>query len=277
MPSPNGYEDLLRAATLIKTGGSSGPDSSQPLRPSREIYLEAVSQNAEALAAARIGLSRECMVPVRMTTDDLNSTVPNLGGLKGLAQAFAAEGWLAASEGRTNDAARSYLDAIQLGEAISQNGLLIDRLTGFACEAIGLRGLRDLQAGLNPAQCRQLIQQLERLDGAAPSAEEILANERNFARRAGSATLRLAHSIARLFSRAATQKAQAKFVQKANSAVREQRQFRIALAARAYELDHNRPPPSTSVLVPDYLAAPPLDPASGQPLDLAPKQRGDSP
>lgn len=269
LPSPNGYDDLLRAGTLVKPDDSSGTGQHQ--------LSEIVAQNAEALAAARAGLSRECMVPVRASMADLQADTQNFSGLKRLAQAFAAEGRAAAAAGRTNDALRSCLDAIRLGGAISRNGLLIDRLVGIACEAIGLGGLRELHSGLDGAQCRELIRELDRLDRAVPAADELLANERQFTRHAYPATLRMAQFVARLFSRAALQQAEASFVRKNHKVSRVRREFMITLAARAYHLDQGRRPAAVDVLVPDYLPAIPVDPQTGRPLNFAPEPRGDSP
>ncbi len=48
---------------------------------------------------------------------------------------------------------------------------------------------------------------------------------------------------------------------------------RLRLAARAYELEKGRPPPSLEALVPDYLDAVPADPFDGKPLRYDPARR----
>ena len=46
------------------------------------------------------------------------------------------------------------------------------------------------------------------------------------------------------------------------------RRMRIHLAARAYELEHGKPPVAARDLVPQYLKSVPLDPATARELPL---------
>jgi hypothetical protein len=115
LPNPNGYDDLIRAGAMVQ-----GDLSAYPIME-HDTLASMVATNSDALAAARLGLSRKCSAP----TDQLiTNTMPvsNLVGLKRLAQLFAAEGRLAEMDGRFADATRSYADAVRLGNESSRGG-----------------------------------------------------------------------------------------------------------------------------------------------------------
>src|SRR5689334_8080603 len=60
LPNPNGYDDLVKAGTMVS------PNSVRvSLERTNEAQLRSlVSTNADALALARVGLSRECRMPL---------------------------------------------------------------------------------------------------------------------------------------------------------------------------------------------------------------------
>ena len=58
MPSPNGYDDFVKAGQTL-AGNTSGYDEM-----SDEKLRQLVTQNVEALRLVRTGLSRECRVPI---------------------------------------------------------------------------------------------------------------------------------------------------------------------------------------------------------------------
>ncbi len=63
-----------------------------------------------------------------------------------------------------------------------------------------------------------------------------------------------------------SRRAQKNFVQKCNQSELQLERLIIDLAVRAYELDHGQHPKSLNELVPDYLDAVPVDPATGTKL-----------
>jgi hypothetical protein len=87
--------------------------------------------------------------------------LPVLARVKKLALAFRTEGELAEQEGKTNEAARVYLDGIRFGQEVCRGGLLIDRLVGIACEAITLAPWNTLVWDLDATTCRELAHGLE--------------------------------------------------------------------------------------------------------------------
>jgi len=57
---------------------------------------------------------------------DLRLEMEHLSGCRALARLFAAEGEIAAQEGRSAEAGRSFIDEIRLGEAAGRGGLMIE-------------------------------------------------------------------------------------------------------------------------------------------------------
>src|SRR5206468_3566895 len=114
LPNPNGYDDFVKAATIVVGTSDWHTQDIAQLRLT-------VPQNANALALIRSGLKKEC----RSAGYDPNA-LSRLAEFKGLAYAFVAEAKLAEKEGRTNDAIRSYLDCIRFGEEFCRGGVLIE-------------------------------------------------------------------------------------------------------------------------------------------------------
>src|SRR5438874_5917334 len=120
-------------------------------------------------------------MPLDKVLPDVSAHVGELGGFKHLAQLLSAEGQLALLNNRYLDAAHSYLDAIRLGNEISRGGLLITRLVGIACEAMGCRGLAALVPQLSPADARVVMVQLEKIDAEHVTWAEVRRAERSCA------------------------------------------------------------------------------------------------
>lgn len=221
-----------------------------------------IRTNIAALEMARVGLTQECRVPMpNPATSYMNTRSTDLIGLKRLAQTLAAEGRLAEFEQRTNDAARSYLAAVRVGHEGFRGGLMIDRLVGLACEAIGQMPLEPLLPALDVATCRELLPELRAIDAKAETTEEVLRQELAWDREAASLQQRL---MARFNSGVA--KARTSFVRQQNIRTQQRRQLMLDLATRLYEADTGHPPKRPEDLVPKYLPTlPSKDPISGDP------------
>jgi hypothetical protein len=99
-----------------------------------------------------------------------------------LAHLLAAEGRLREMENRPADAARTYVEAIRFGNAMSRGGFLITRLVGVACEAIGYAPLEKLVSKLNPDDARVVLTALDKLDTGRVTWAEIQQSERRYLR-----------------------------------------------------------------------------------------------
>ena len=134
MPSPNGYNDIVKAGRLlVHTEPGYWELDHEKLR----AY---VLPNAEALKLARLGLSRPCRIPVEYTMAYFKSHGNEISQVAGLLPALSAERTLAEMEHRTNDAAFVNLDMVRLGHESSRGGFLIDGLVGLALEGSGHDG-----------------------------------------------------------------------------------------------------------------------------------------
>ena len=256
LPNPNGYDDIVKAGSLVS--GDAIAARELPLEELRAL----ITTNAEALQLLRVGLSRTCGVPVEAALST-NTFILELGTTKRLALLLAVEGRLAELENRPRDAARSYVDAIHLGNEISRGGYRIHRLVGIACEAIGYVGLVKVVPQLNYQQSRPLLAELEQVDNQAVTWNEVMQGERVFVR----------HDLRRSFNpirqvvewwqnRQTIQRAEAKH----NFTVARRRLLTTELALRCCRSEQGHAPERLDQLVPKYLQRVPTDPFSTRPL-----------
>src|SRR6266498_3881941 len=180
VPTPNGYDDFLKAAALLS------PTTTIVPRDLAEGKLrEMVTQNRPALKLLRAALELECRVPMVYSKNYIDKHIPELSGHRLLAGALVAEGRVAELDQRTNDAARCYLDAIHLGHEVARGGMQIDHLVGVACEAMGSSKLTKIAPALNATECRAAIATLESNENKRESPEETLRIERAWAQSEG--------------------------------------------------------------------------------------------
>lgn len=184
-----------------------------------------------------------------------------------MAWVLSAEGRLAEMENRPADAARSYVDAIRLGNEMSHGGLLINRLVGIACEGAGSIPLVKLLPKLNCEQMQALAVELEKIDEGTVAWREVLQNENRFLRdRVGGYRnpIKLASDFweARHMRRAAKERH--------DLAAAHLRLLAAELALRAYRCGQGQGPRNLLQLVPKYLPHLPTDPFSDKPLVYRP-------
>ena len=207
----------------------------------------------------REGLKHECRVPIEFSATYISSRTLDLPLFKRLAYALLAEGRLAEMEGRTNDAVRIYLETIHFSHEFPRGGVMIDKMVGLASEAIGSKPLHQLVVNLNAKECREAVQLLESIDAKSESAEDVLHQEKAWARRAFSWKERIGGFIA--FK--SMQSVKQNFIKKSNDADKQRRLLMLDLAARACELEKGQHPKGYADLVPAYLKAIPKDPHTG--------------
>lgn len=266
LPVPNGYDDLLKAAQLAVSDRHLGYGEA-----SDEELKDLVNRNREALDLARAGCAHECGV----TTDYKLSLaaysaqhLPVLGQIKKLALAFRAEGELAERVGRTNDAARVYVDGIRFGQEVCRGGLLIDRLVGIACEGITLAPLIALVQDLDGRTCKELARLLEQMDASREPMQVTWDQEQTWALRAGSIVERIRNRIGLLVSGRMLQNVRQKSGLKVGQIQLQERDLLLRLAAQAYRLEHGKSLGRTGDLAPEYLKSVPRHPVTGLEMTL---------
>src|SRR5439155_19023133 len=85
LPNPNGYDDFVNAGRLVSK-------TSWNYRSLTRDELGAlVAENAEALKLVRLGLTKECRVPIEYSQEYLERHLQELSSTKMLGVALAAE------------------------------------------------------------------------------------------------------------------------------------------------------------------------------------------
>jgi hypothetical protein len=262
LPNPNGYDDFLKAASLLAGNVGNAPTLDQANL--RALILT----NTESLRLLRLGLSRECALPADVVMTNMPGMLADLANLKSLAQLLAAEGRLHEMENDTLGAARNYVDAIRFGNAISRGGFVIHRLVGIACEAIGNSPLSKLVPKLGPNEARQVIGELEKIDREAVGWDEVQRNESRFARHQMSKGF---NPFTWVMSRWQVWRSRSRVEVRNNRVLAHSRLMIVELALRCSASEHGHPPANLTQLVPTYLQAVPLDPFSGRAFAYRPQ------
>ena len=249
LPNPNGYDDFVKAGTLATILA----------QDYRQVSLGELrlltATNAEALRLLRVGLARDCRIPVDYSVDYFTRHQPEVISVRKLAWAVMAEGRLAELEQRTNDAARPYLDAIHLGQEAARGGLVFDHMTGVSCEKMSAEALEHIVPCLNAAQCRATIAELDSIAVKRETADEIIRSEQTWSRRTYGLRAQL---VLKVMSRSWNpgRYSYQRFLQaRRQSEIDRQVQLRLDLATRAFELEKGRSPTNSLELVPAYLKA----------------------
>ena len=268
LPVPNGYDDLLEAAKRLR---GPVPDLQKASPEELQAFVE---RNPDVLERARVALERECRVPLVESPQYVNAALNRSQAMRNLARLLIAEGRVAEAAGEPpSKAAAGYADSMRLGAKIAPGGLLTETLTGYACEALGGERLRPLVPRLSKQDCRKLLELLHPIDSGREKRDALARREWALFRNTASVGMRFSTSL----SPAVRQLAEKSYDQaevarrKADARLR---LLRARLALRMYHLDHNTYPQQLSALVPDYLAAVPLDPLTNDPLGYVPTADG---
>jgi hypothetical protein len=184
-----------------------------------------------------------------------------MSSIKNLAFLFAAEGRLAEIEQRPADAAKSYLDAIRLGQESARGGVTIDLMMGVACENLGLSKLQRLAGELDAPSTHETIRGLSELETNRPPIEAVISREKQWLRKVATIRERIWTIWSAPFLDPMT-------IARMNATLRAERLLLLDLAARAYELELGRKPERAEQLVPNFLRSVPKDPESGTNLTL---------
>jgi hypothetical protein len=257
LPNPNAYDEFIMAAAGVSTNiGDYTILSNSALR-------HLVATNAESLRLLRTALTHECVVPPDMAVTNNSRMASDLPRMKRLSQALAAEGLLYQRDNQPLQAAQTYVDAIRFGNEISRGGVLINRLVGVACEAIGRAPLAVDVPNLTPGQARQVIAGLEKIEATRVTWDEVRQSERRYVRRM------LVHNPNPImwavgwWQNIGTMK---RASERHYRIIAQERLLTTELALRCYYADKACAPQRLEDLVPGYLSAVPQDPFTGRPM-----------
>jgi hypothetical protein len=278
IPNPDGYDDLIRASRSIVgpepkaadfrvTGLDLAAIEEMAGRPpwagswdEARAYVEA---NRDVLSLARVGLGRECVVPVVYRAGYTATTNDSHASLNGLARIFRWEARLAIREGRPADAARTFLDMVRLGHASSRGGLETNFWgPGYQIESGGLLGLALVSHDLDPATCRRAIGILHDLDLRREPYRAFQARDAAYSE-AALGRFQTARFELENYRRLAEERSW--LTELYDEAIAHLRLVEVELALRAYRAEKGEEPSNLEALVPSYLPELPLDPFSGRP------------
>ena len=142
LPEDNAWDYYVEAFELMPDWEYWVPERTarRPLRRDVRALLEA---GQPALAKLREGLGKPCVVPRNRSGNPL---MPERLGQNAAARSMARllrwEAWLHAEHGDFEDAFRSSLDGMILGQDVARQGELIDKLVSIACEGIACHSIR---------------------------------------------------------------------------------------------------------------------------------------
>jgi hypothetical protein len=263
LPVPKGYDDFVTASGRVVTEGRAYRDVSD------DELRNVVKQNREVLESVRAACQHECRAPIVYNRSYSSTHTQILAGFKRLARAFWAEAVLAEREGRTNDAARIYVDGIRFAQEIGRGGRLVDRLQAVSCQALLMPSLTNLAQNLDAQTCRALAGVLESLDKRTESWEATVRRERMWMQVVGGPRGRLLaylHEVETWWSTGIWPSTQ--FRNNINRIQSQERHLILDLARRAYQLEHGKAPEGAADLVPAYLNGVPKDPMTGREMAL---------
>ena len=255
LPKPNGYDDFVKAGqTLVGDPGNYDTMTQEELR-------SLIATNVEVLKLIRQGLARHSRIALDFSTNYLSVRMPEFMTAKKLACLLVADGRWAEFKHLTNDAAKIYMQTIRFSNEAVRGGVMIDRLLGSACEAIGVGSLQKLVNDLDVQNCRAMIQSLQETRRNREPLMDVLLHEREWMRRNSTLRERL-QSLIPIPAFNPTKRMKQGFLSTVQSREYKLDQLMLELATRAYELENGKLPKSPADLVPEYLEAMPTAPTN---------------
>jgi hypothetical protein len=262
LPNPNGYDDLVRAGHAI-VGRVPGPKGDYQTAGADELR-KWVDANQEELMNARSGLDRECRVALPPSEKQLQAHMAKSSDLRQLCRLMGAAARLAEIEGERPQAIRNGLDVIEVAQRGTRGGLIIDAMTGFACESVGQRILARLRDQLTVEECRTLVTALEAIDEKREPVAKVVKRDRAWFSAAQNLFTRTILSVNSTAVSQLLKPAIDSLELISHRSIARLRLLTAELAIRRYRLENGTDPPSLEALAPRYLAKVPADPYSGR-------------
>ncbi len=210
---PNAYDDFQRAAGLLRedkmigemltppkpksaqtnpsspgmgmmSGGETGSASAASMgsSPEQRVYTlaekeDVLKQNADALRTVRLGFTHPYLAPPLRS---LEANVRYMSRYRSLSRLLSLESETAAARGDWKRAVASGLDAVELGLKVQYSSTIFGKLTGIACESIGLAAIWKAVPHLSAKDARAAANRLETLTAAKPSTASTMSEEKLF-------------------------------------------------------------------------------------------------
>jgi hypothetical protein len=262
-PEPNAYADLMRAGRLV-VGLPPGPKNDYRNASAAELrqWLEA---NQESFKIADDALLHESRVVLPASHKDVSAHMDHVGELRQLCRLKAAAARLADLEGRTPDVVKHCLEIVRIAYGGTEGGLMLDAMTGFACEYYGLSLLARKRDRLSDEQCRRVVEALVAAEAHREPTDRIVARDRAWTSTDQSLYVKIALAVSPAASRL-MQASVNSFDASRRRADARLRLLIVELAIRRYRLDKASDPPTLQALVGAYLDKLPADPYTNRPF-----------
>ncbi len=271
LPTLNGYDDIVQAGAMIQ---GTWPNKGDLQKASIDEIRPFVGANKASLDRARVGLQRESMVHMDETHKGLGDHLNEINQIRSLNRLLMGEALIFEADGQFDRSARTYGEVMELGQAVSQNGMMIDVTTGIAIQQQALTRIGNLSGRLSSIESKSLIRQLESIDQRRVTFEAVETCEDRWMQGAYPAYQRMMMrwSGVEQKSKADVRKT---IVPIFDKKCRQLRFLEVQLAVHAFHADQKTRPKSVAELVPTYLPTVPLDPTSGEPLEYPANEAGE--
>jgi hypothetical protein len=225
-------------------------------------------QVAELHATMLTMVGQPGFVPYDPTTDSggvyIAMIMPHLQTFRSIAGMWQAEAEAAAKAQRFDVASRYGLACVQLGNTLSRGGTLADALVGVSTEEKGVGSLSKIRGEFSATQVRAMLAHLEQIEQSREPAEATLARDAVWEDETFGWVSRFSYATAKLTGQESARDSVFRPCIAGRDACL--RLLRTDLALRLFRQERGRLPERLDELVPQYLAALPVDPFSDQPL-----------
>jgi hypothetical protein len=258
LPDSNSYSDLIQAASLIQ-------GNLEESHSSNTTKLKAwLATNSTALELVRSALEKPCRIDAALViTNHGLISLDEWVALMKVKVLLDGTTRLAKLETNNHELVRAALDEFTFCREISQNGFVMHRLTAVLAESEAVVNLNSRLQSLDSNAMQSILTNLVLQDANDVSWEKFLIRQ-NYLQSKQTKDWRSPISVVCEWNSDRQLTHEAKRVN--TLAVTLRRLFMTELALRLHVQAHNSPPDSLAELVPQRLAAPPIDPSSNKPL-----------
>lgn len=174
VPEQNGYQNFLRAVTLL-------PDETVDFND-EEALVDYVHKCQEAFHMVQSGLELPVTVPIEASTDWIKRHQEEAAGMKRLTIAMIAKAKLAEVKGNTNAAFDAYMEAFRFSNSIGRRGHSLDLLVSFSCRALVLKNAGPLTPSFTVAQAEDFLNLIQKSELEQETPGTVARRSRRWAR-----------------------------------------------------------------------------------------------
>ena len=179
VPRPNAFDVYLRATKQLVRENDIG--DAVAYAPKRRLSVAEktalLRANAPALATWRQGLALPYREPAPVPRS-FDTLFPHYAKFRALARLSVLDGRLRTARGDTSGAMSAHLDAVQFGQRIPRGAVLIGRLVGIACQAVGRRPVWEMMPRLDVKTARAGARRMETILAQNVGLDETLTEEK---------------------------------------------------------------------------------------------------